>query len=120
MEGRPAGRSRAMMRQCTGCGRGFIPSDLAREESRNMESERKEAGLLGVRFLYYRCHSCGTEDIFIDVLPREGESPEDYATRHSAMLTAARDMHAEDAKKDVVVVPVKPPPEATLETNTSE
>ena len=107
-----------MMRQCTGCGRAFVPGDLAREESRNMESERKQAGLLGIRFLYYRCHGCGTEDIFIDVLPLEGESPEDYATRHAAMLAAARDMHAE--KKDVVVVPVKPPPEAALETNTSE
>ena len=107
-----------MIRQCTGCGRGFIPSDLAREESRGMENERKEAGLLGVRFLYYRCHSCGTEDIFIDVLPREGESPEEYATRHAAMLTAARGMHTE--KTDVVVVPVKPPPDAALEANASE
>jgi hypothetical protein len=85
---------------------------LAREESRGLESERKEAGLLGVRFLYYRCHECGTEDIFIDVLPREGEAPEDYATRYAAMLASARDMHAE--KTDVVVVPVKPPPNVEL------
>lgn len=111
-----------MLRQCTRCGRAFVPGDLAREESRDMESERKEAGLLGVRFLYYRCQGCSTEDIFIDVLPREGESPADYATRYAAMLAAARDMHAEktDVKKDVVVVPVKPPPEAALETSTSE
>jgi hypothetical protein len=77
-----------------------------------MESERKAAGLVGVRFLYYRCHGCGTEDIFIDVLPREGESPDDYATRYAAMLRAARDLHTE--KTDVVVVPVKPPPDVTL------
>jgi hypothetical protein len=96
-----------MKRHCTRCDRPFAPHDLAREESRGMESGRKEAGLVGVRFLYYRCHECGTEDIFIDVLPREGESPEAYAERHAAMLAAARDMHAE--KTDVVVVPVKPP-----------
>jgi hypothetical protein len=96
-----------MKRQCTRCDRPFAPPDLAREESRGMESERKEAGLAGVRFLYYRCRECGTEDIFIDVLPREGESPGEYAERHAAMLAAARDLHAD--KTDVVVVPVKPP-----------
>jgi hypothetical protein len=107
-----------MLRQCTRCELAFVPSDLAREESRGMESERKEAGLAGVRFLYYRCHGCGTEDIFIDVVPREGESPEEYATRHAAMLTAARGMHAD--KTDVVVTPVKPPAAAALQSNTSE
>jgi hypothetical protein len=107
-----------MIRQCTHCRRAFIPANLARDESRGMEAERKAAGLVGVRFLYYRCHDCGTEDIFIDILPREGESPEDYADRYAAMQIAARGMHTE--KVDVVVVPVKPPPEATLEANTSE
>jgi hypothetical protein len=103
-----------MLRLCTRCARAFVPSDLARGESRGMESERKEAGLVGVRFLYYRCHGCDTEDIFIDVLPREGESPEDYATRHAAMLTAARGMQAD--KTDVVVTPVKPPPAIEMST----
>src|SRR4051812_49421609 len=106
-----------MLRQCTGCGRLFGPPDLARDVSRGMESERKAAGLVGVRFLYYRCPTCHTEDIFIDILPREGESPEDYATRHAAMLTAARGLQTE--KTDVVVVPVKPPPDATLTTETT-
>jgi hypothetical protein len=107
-----------MMRQCTRCGRAFAPGDLARDESRGMESERKEVGLLGVRFLYYRCAGCAAEDIFIDVLPRDGESAADYATRHAAMLAAARGLHAE--KTDVVVTPVKPPPDAALETDTSD
>jgi hypothetical protein len=102
-----------MKRYCTRCDRPFEPHDLARGESRGMEAERKGAGLVGVRFLYYRCPACETEDIFIDVVPREGESPADYATRHAAMLAAARDMHAE--KTDVVVVPVKPPPAVALE-----
>src|SRR5262245_58445393 len=106
-----------MKRLCTRCGRAFAPGDFAREESRGMESERKEAGLVGVRFVYYRCADCGVEDIFIDVVPLEGESPEDYATRYSAMLVAARNMHAE--KTDVVVVPVKPPPEVALDTTSA-
>jgi hypothetical protein len=95
-----------------------------------MESERKEAGLLGVRFLYYRCQNCGTEDIFIDVLPREGESPEEYAARYTAMLQVARTLRAEimgegsgepggdsPEKRDVVVIPVKPPPDVALNTD---
>ena len=101
-----------MKRQCTRCQHVFAPADLAREESREMAADRKEAGLAGVRFLYYRCHDCGTEDIFIDVVPREGESPEEYADRHAAMLTAARGLHGQQT--DVVVVPVKPPPAAAL------
>ena len=107
-----------MMRQCTRCRRTFAPTDLAREESRGMEAERKAAGLVGVRFFYYRCHDCGTEDIFIDVVPRDGESPEDYTARHAAMLTAARGLHTE--KTDVVVVPVKPPIETTFDTTVPE
>lgn len=101
-----------MKRQCTRCGRGFTPEDLVRDASRGMESERKAAGLVGVRFLYYHCAGCETEDIFIDILPRDGELPEDYATRHAAMLVAARDLHAD--KTDVVVQPVKPPAETAL------
>jgi hypothetical protein len=107
-----------MLRQCTRCGYAFGPGDLAREESRGLESERKAAGLVGVRFLYYRCHGCGTEDIFIDVLPREGEAPDAYAARYNAMLLTARNLHAD--KTDVVVVPVKPPPDVTLRTDPTE
>ena len=102
-----------MMRQCTRCNRAFVPADLAREESREMAADRKEAGLAGVRFLYYRCHDCGTEDIFIDIVPREGESPAEYADRHAAMLIAARGLHGQQT--DVVVVPVKPPAAAVLD-----
>lgn len=101
-----------MLRQCTRCNHTFGPSELAREESRGMEASRKEAGLVGVRFLYYRCAACGTEDIFIDVVPREGELSHDYATRYAAMLSAARGMHSPHAA--VVVVPVKPPPDVAL------
>jgi hypothetical protein len=72
-----------------------------------MESQRKAAGLEGVRFLYYRCPSCQKDDIFVDVLPRRDESVEEYHLRQSAMEDSARAMHSELV--DVVVVPVKQP-----------
>jgi hypothetical protein len=80
-----------------------------------MEGERKAAGLVGVRFLYYHCPPCAVDDIFIDVLPRDGESAGDYATRYAAMLAAARGMHADTT--DVVVVPVKPPADVALDAS---
>jgi hypothetical protein len=95
-----------MKRECTSCRRSFVPVDLAREESRGMESQRKAAGLQGVRFLYYHCPGCGSNDIFVDVLPREGESSEEFETRRAAMEEAARALHADQL--DVVVTSVKP------------
>ena len=50
-----------MRRQCGACGRDLEPADLVRDESRNMEADRKAAGLEGVRFLYYQC-PCGVAD----------------------------------------------------------
>ena len=73
-----------MLRKCTRCARPFTPPDLSREESRGMEAERKALGLEGVRFLYYRCPACEAIDVFIDVLPREGEFVEDYEARRAA------------------------------------
>jgi hypothetical protein len=70
-----------------------------------MESERKAAGLAGVRFLYYHCSTCLKDDIFVDVLPRPGESEEDFRVRRSAMEDAARAMHSDQV--EVVVNPVK-------------
>lgn len=96
-----------MLRECTRCHRPFTPADLAREESKGMEAERKAAGLVGVRFLYYCCPKCKKDDIFVDVLPRPNEAPEDYTARKSAMEDAARAMHSEQV--EVVVNPVKRP-----------
>ncbi len=96
-----------MRRECTRCKRQFIPTDLAREESKGMETQRKAAGLEGVRFLYYRCPVCQKDDIFVDVLPRPDETPENYHLRRAAMEDAARSMHSEQV--EVVVVPVKQP-----------
>ena len=96
-----------MLRECTSCCRPFAPEDLARTESKNMEAERKAAGLRGVRFLYYRCPACGTADIFVDILPREGEFAEDYEQRRAEMEAVVHDLHAD--RVEAVVVPVCPP-----------
>lgn len=96
-----------MRRECTRCHRQFTPTDLAREESKGMETQRKAARLEGVRFLYYSCPDCKKDDIFVDVLPRPDESVEDYQLRRAAMEDAARTMHSEQV--EVVVVPVRQP-----------
>jgi hypothetical protein len=93
-----------MKRECTRCRRPFTPADLARGESSEMEAGRRAAGLEGVRFLYYSCPQCGTNDIFVDVLPRPGESPEDFEARRREMEDVARGLPRDVA--EVVVVPV--------------
>lgn len=93
-----------MKRYCTSCGRSFTASDLVRSESRNMEAERKAAGLEGVRFVYYHCPACSMNDIFVDILPRDGESPEAFQRRSDAMATVVRQLHGEQAEAVVVAV----------------
>jgi hypothetical protein len=94
-----------MHRECTRCKRPFAPADLRRDESKNMLAERKAAGLDGVRFLYYHCSECGMNDIFVDIVPRESESAEDYEARRDTMETVVRGLHADGV--DAVVVPVQ-------------
>ncbi len=94
-----------MRRECTRCHRQFTPADLAKEESKGMESQRKASGLEGVRFLYYRCPDCAKDDIFVDILPRADETEENYRVRTNAMEDAARAMHSDSV--EVVVNPVK-------------
>jgi hypothetical protein len=96
-----------MQRECTTCTRPFAPADLDRAASRALEHDRKRAGLAGVRFLYYRCPACGTDDIFVDILPRDGEFAEDYERRREALEAAVRGLRAE--RVAAVVVPVCPP-----------
>ena len=71
-----------MLRDCAHCHRPFEPQDLAREESKGMEAERKALGLRGVLFRYYVCPECGYSDIFVDVRPLPGESPEAFHQRY--------------------------------------
>ncbi len=92
-----------MMRNCTRCHRHFTRQDLDRAESKGIESERKANGLEGVRFVYYHC-PCGMNDIFVDILPRDGELQEDFERRRSEMESTVRAIHEE--RVQAVVVPV--------------
>jgi hypothetical protein len=102
-----------MNRGCTRCGRRFTTDDLARDESRNLERERRAAGLEGVRFLYLHCPDCGTNDIFVVILPRLGESSKDLRARRDEMEAVVRTLPHGQA--EVVVLAVQGPraPEAT-------
>jgi hypothetical protein len=92
-----------MQRTCTKCGRPFEPGNLVRGLSRQMEADRRAAKLEGVRFVTYRC-PCGTEDVFIDVLPRDDEWAEDFDRRRAAMEEVARKVQAEGIEAQVVAV----------------
>jgi hypothetical protein len=92
-----------MRRQCVRCGRALSATDFVREASRNMEVDRKAAGLEGVRFLYYRC-PCGVADVFVDVLPRHDELVEDFNRRVGEMEEAVRGLHADGVEAQVVPV----------------
>ena len=96
-----------MNRGCTRCGRRFTPDDLVREESRNLERERRAARLEGVRFLYLHCPDCGTNDIFVALLPRPGESPKDFRARRDELEAVVRTLPHDQA--EVVVLAVQGP-----------
>ena len=97
-----------MDRECTRCRRPFAAADLCREESKEMEADRKAAGLSGVRFLFYHCPGCGTDDIFVDVRPLEGEAHADYLRRRDAMEAAVRQLHDGPTRAEAVVVAREP------------
>ena len=92
-----------MRRTCAKCERPFEADDLVRDRSRQMEADRKAAGLDGVRFVTYRC-PCGAEDVFIDVLPQDDELAEDFDRRRAAMEEAARRVQADGVAARVVPV----------------
>ena len=96
-----------MRRECTHCRRPFTPADVSREETHNMETERKAHGLEGVMFLYVHCPACQLDDIFVGILPLETEFVEDYEARRDTMEQVVRRMHSDGV--DAVVVPVRAP-----------
>ncbi|MBP3956533.1 hypothetical protein J8F10_14735 [Gemmata sp. G18] len=96
-----------MQRDCTRCRRPFTLTDLSREETGNLESQRKANGLEGVKFLYFHCPACEMNDIFVAILPLATEFAEDYEARREAMEKVVRDLHATDV--EAVVVPLKVP-----------
>jgi hypothetical protein len=67
-----------------------------------MEAMRKELGLEGILFRFYRCSECGTDDIFLDLYPLADESDDDFRARRQELETAVRGVHAESA--EVVLV----------------
>ena len=91
-----------MRRFCTNCYREFTQGDFVREQSRGMEAERLAYGLEGVQFLYYHCPDCGLDDVFVDLLPLDGEDAEKFRERHKALEEAVRLIHAD--KVEVVLV----------------
>jgi len=93
-----------MKRDCTRCRRPFEPADLARDESKNLEAERKAAGLEGIRFVYYHCPACGMDDIFVDILTLDGEDAAAFDRRRDEMEAVVRGLHT--PRVEAVVVPV--------------
>lgn len=82
-----------------------------REESEGREGERTKLGLEGVRFLYYRCPGCGFADIFVDVLPLEGEAEEAFRRRRAELEQTVRQLHADGVAVVVAETPDAAGPE---------
>jgi len=80
---------------------------MSREETENLEAQRKANGLEGVKFVYFHCSAWGMDDIFVAILPLETEFAEDYEARREAMEKVVRGLHAESVK--ATVVPLKAP-----------
>lgn len=91
-----------MQRHCTRCQRPFTKHDLARERTRDMEADRKTAGLRGLAFRYYSCPACGQDEIFLELAPLPGESATDFHRRHKELEAVGRKAHADGL--DVVVL----------------
>jgi hypothetical protein len=96
-----------MSRECTRCRRPFTLDELSREETDNLEAERKATGLEGVKFLYFHCPACGMDDIFLAILPLATEFAEDYEARRDAMEKVVRGLHGRNV--EAVVVPLQAP-----------
>ena len=84
-----------MMRLCSKCAKEFTPQELDREDSKGLESERKALGLEGVLFRYYSCSACGQADIFVDVLPLDGESEGEFCQRREELETTLQQLEGE-------------------------
>ncbi len=97
-----------MMRECTQCHRPYTPQDLAREESKGMEAERKARGLEGLLFRYYTCPACNRADIFVVLSPLEGETAEAFQRRRDALEVQVAEL---DAEHVAVVVQERRPAE---------
>jgi hypothetical protein len=100
-----------MVRCCSDCGTVLGPQDRVPRSTRKLEADRRSAGLEGVRFRYYLCGECDTANIFVDVLPLEGESDEALQRRWDELEESVGPMRGEDVR---VVVGVYGSPEPSL------
>ncbi len=91
-----------MNRRCAHCDRPLTREDFVKDESKNMEAERRKRGLEGVKFVYYRCPGCGYTDIFVELHPLEGESDQHFHQRRAALESTVRQLHADQT--EVVLV----------------
>jgi len=82
-----------MYRDCARCRRAFIPADLVKEESKDMEGFRKVLSLEGVRFLYYSCPKCGENEVFVDIHPLPGEDQGGFDRRREDAETLVLELH---------------------------
>lgn len=79
-----------MLRNCTHCHKEFTSQELSREETKEMEAERRALGLQGVLFRHYTCSACGGSDIFVDILPRPDEPYDVFCARKAGLEAAIR------------------------------
>jgi hypothetical protein len=94
-------KEEVMHRECCQCHQPFTAQDFVKEESHEMEAERKALRLEGVRFICYSCPGCGDVNIFVDIHHLEGETPEEFDRRKADLEAAARQVRGE---KTAVVI----------------
>lgn len=84
------------MRVCSRCRQALEAENLSAPESDGLESERKAAGLHGVRFRYYTCPSCNHHQICVDVRPLRGESARQLKQRRDELESVIRDVQSDE------------------------
>jgi len=87
-----------MQRECSKCGEPFAARDLVKDRSKEMEAERKAKGMQGVRFVEYTCSHCGQDDIFVDILQLDNESPEEFQVRKATLEADLKQLHGSQAE----------------------
>ncbi len=95
-----------MLRQCTRCGRPFEDQDFIAGETEHLESDRKAAGLRGVRFSDYLCPDCGTENVVIEVRQLDGETDAGYQARKESIEAGVKQVEVDAV--EVVVAEKRP------------
>lgn len=94
-----------MHRVCSHCHKSYDPHELARDDSRHVEAERKAAGVDGVHLRCYVCSHCGLESLFVDLHHLAGETDDAFRRRKADLEAAVRDLHPAGA---AVVVAERP------------